>query len=94
MISCSVETPAFAVMRTIQQALDNLFISVLGRIVQERAQLLTRRGQADQIEIDATQERVLFRRPSFSCSAAMKVSMGFFDQAAFLTFGKADRTGV
>ncbi len=57
-----VPSPALAIMRAVEQAVDHFVIRV-GRIVnQESLHLAARRRQADQIEVHAPQQRGLCRR--------------------------------
>ena len=51
--------PAFAVVRAGEQVINDPFVSVTGRIIQERMQLFAARRQADQVEIDAPQQYFL-----------------------------------
>ena len=72
----------------------------VGRLVgEERRELVARRRQADQVEVDAPQQRRFVGRrrrasaPCDSCSAARNASIGLRTHAAFLTVGTAGRTG-
>ena len=81
----------------VEKAVDHLLVGV-GRGVGEKGVLLRgRRRQADQVEVDAPEERELVgrtggRRPLALYSAAMKASIGFVDATAVVgTSGR--RTG-
>ena len=54
--------PTFAVTRTGQQPVDDLFIRVRRLVGQKSVQLFARRRQADQVEINSPQQDVLGRR--------------------------------
>src|SRR5437762_2750309 len=51
-----VPRPAFAVVRTDEQAFHELFVSVSGRVVDEGGDFLGRRRQARKIEAEPTDE--------------------------------------
>ena len=84
-----VPAPALAIMRAVEQPIDDLLVGV-GRFVgQKSLHFGARRRQADQVEIDAPQQALAWppggwlTSPRRSCSAAMKASIGFWPHAGF-----------
>ena len=82
--------PALAVLRAGQQPVDDLLVGVRRSGRRETPLSLPARRQAGQVEVHAAQQGAAVGfgrgvRPRFSCSAAMKASIGLRTQAVFFT---------